>query len=157
LTKRFFLFCFRLDGLAFLPCLDFETAEVAFDTVQQLDPYRLDDIDIYSNMLYVMPKLGKLAQVAKEYCEIDRNRPETCCLIGWSYPPLSSPSLLEVTSRLCVLKLLWPGMGVWMGDRQLLLFSRRTAQGDPILQTVSSAQPGLSPSLDAYGARVHRG
>lgn len=61
---------------------DFETAEIAFDAVQKLDPYRLDDVDIYSNMLYVMPKLGKLAQLAKEYCEIDRNRAETCCLIG---------------------------------------------------------------------------
>lgn len=70
---------------------DFETAEAAFDSVQKLDPYRLDDVDIYSNMLYVMPKLGKLAQLAKEYCEIDRNRAETCCLIGQSATRYSSP------------------------------------------------------------------
>lgn len=52
--------------------------------MQKKDPYRLDDIDIYSNMLYVMPKLSKLAQLAKDYCMIDRNRAETCCLIGSS-------------------------------------------------------------------------
>ncbi|KAL7409660.1 hypothetical protein BDY24DRAFT_418699 [Mrakia frigida] len=64
---------------------DFARAEAAFDAVQKLDPFRLDDVDVYSNMLYVMPKLSKLAQLAKEYCDIDRNRAETCCLIGNFY------------------------------------------------------------------------
>lgn len=63
-------------------CLDFESAEQTFDAVQALDPYRLDDVDVYSNMLYVMPKLSKLAKLAHDYALIDRNRAETCCLIG---------------------------------------------------------------------------
>lgn len=75
-----------------LPCFspgpDFDSAEASFDTVQRLDPYRLDDVDTYSNMLYVIPKLSKLAQLAKEYSNIDRNRAETCALIG------ASPSAL---------------------------------------------------------------
>lgn len=29
-----------------------------------------------------MGKRGKLSQVAQRYAAIDRNRPETCCLIG---------------------------------------------------------------------------
>lgn len=73
----------RFSNLTVRP--DFEMAEALFDQVQQLDPFRLDDIDIYSNMLYVMPKLAKLAQLAKQYCIIDRNRAETCCLVGNFY------------------------------------------------------------------------
>lgn len=79
--------------------LDFARAEAAFDAVQKLDPFRLDDVDVYSNMLYVMPKLSKLAQLAKEYCDIDRNRAETCCLIGRSRSsPLSLGAGLQARS-----------------------------------------------------------
>jgi anaphase-promoting complex subunit 8 len=47
-----------------------------------MDPFRLDEIEIYSNMLYVMNKKAKLAQIAHEYAQIDKNRAEVCCLIG---------------------------------------------------------------------------
>lgn len=43
---------------------------------------RFEDLDTYSNILYVMGKRGKLSQVAQRYAAIDRNRPETCCLMG---------------------------------------------------------------------------
>ena len=62
--------------------IDFETAEKEFDAVQTADPYRMEDVDIYSNMLYVMDKRAKLGKLAHEYAEIDRNRAEVCCLIG---------------------------------------------------------------------------
>lgn len=42
----------------------------------------MEEVDIYSNMLYVMDKRAKLGKLAHEYAEIDRNRPEVCCLIG---------------------------------------------------------------------------
>ncbi|KAK4688460.1 anaphase-promoting complex subunit 8, partial [Tremellales sp. Uapishka_1] len=64
---------------------DFETAEKQFDAVQQADPYRMEEVDIYSNMLYVMDKRAKLGKLAHEYAEIDRNRAEVCCLIGNYY------------------------------------------------------------------------
>jgi anaphase-promoting complex subunit 8 len=67
-----------------LSILDFETAEKEFDIVQKADPYRMEDVDIYSNMLYVMDKRAKLGKLAHEYAEIDRNRAEVCCLIGES-------------------------------------------------------------------------
>lgn len=54
--------------------------------VQQADPYRMEEVDIYSNMLYVMDKRAKLGKLAHEYAEIDRNRPEVCCLIGELQP-----------------------------------------------------------------------
>lgn len=69
---------------------DFETAEREFDAVKQADPYRMEEVDIYSNMLYVMDKRAKLGKLAHEYAEIDRNRAEVCCLIGESVArPLS--------------------------------------------------------------------
>ncbi|KAL1410905.1 Anaphase-promoting complex subunit 8 [Vanrija albida] len=64
---------------------DFQAAEKEFDMVQQADPYRMEEVDIYSNMLYVMDKRAKLGKLAHEYAEIDRNRPEVCCLIGNYY------------------------------------------------------------------------
>lgn len=67
------------------PRLDFETAEREFDAVKALDPYRMEEVDIYSNMLYVMDKRAKLGKLAHEYAEIDRNRAEVCCLIGQSH------------------------------------------------------------------------
>jgi len=61
---------------------DFEAAEREFDAMQQADPYRMEEVDIYSNMLYVMDKKAKLGKLAHEYAEIDHNRAEVCCLIG---------------------------------------------------------------------------
>lgn len=88
-----------LTPLPFLSrCADFDTAESGFDTVQRLDPYRLDDVDTYSNMLYVIPKLSKLAQLAKEYSKIDRNRAETCALIGAPPRPLNQRSCPRATN-----------------------------------------------------------
>lgn len=49
------------------------------------DPHRLDSLDIYSNLLYVIearPKLAFLAQIAMA---TDKFRPETCCVVGNYY------------------------------------------------------------------------
>jgi anaphase-promoting complex subunit 8 len=61
---------------------DFDLAERLFDELGEADPFRLDELDTYSNILYVMGKSGKLAQIAQRYAAIDPNRPEVCCLIG---------------------------------------------------------------------------
>lgn len=64
---------------------EFDEAEAIFDAIMKEDPHRLDALDHYSNILYVMerrPKLGFLAQVATA---TDRFRPETCCVIGNYY------------------------------------------------------------------------
>lgn len=78
--------------------------------MQQADPYRMEEVDIYSNMLYVMDKRAKLGKLAHEYSEIDRNRPEVCCLIG------------EL------------GLYLEADDRQLLLFTCRPYQSHHVLQ-----------------------
>lgn len=65
--------------------IDFDQAELLFSALLKTDPYRLDSLDHYSNLLYVMaarPKLAFLAQVATS---TDKFRPETCCIVGNYY------------------------------------------------------------------------
>lgn len=64
---------------------EFDVAEEIFDDIAERDPYRLEDVDTYSNILYVMEKRAKLSQLAQRYTELDRHRPETCCLVGNYY------------------------------------------------------------------------
>ena len=53
-----------------------------FDQIVQADPYRLDDLDVYSNILYVMEKSPKLAYLAQLATRTDKYRVETCCIVG---------------------------------------------------------------------------
>ncbi|CAH2353520.1 anaphase-promoting complex subunit Cdc23p [[Candida] railenensis] len=62
--------------------LDYFQAEVIFDKILINDPLRLDDLDTYSNMLYVMEKKSKLSFLAQFSSSIDKFRPETCCIIA---------------------------------------------------------------------------
>lgn len=62
--------------------LDYFRAEALFDQILKADPLRLDDLDTYSNMLYVMEKRAKLAYLAQLAAHIDKFRPETCCVIA---------------------------------------------------------------------------
>lgn len=62
--------------------LDYFTAENIFDFILLNDPLRLDDLDTYSNMLYVMEKRSKLSFLAQFASLVDKFRPETCCIIA---------------------------------------------------------------------------
>ncbi|KAI9676444.1 MAG: Anaphase-promoting complex subunit 23 [Caeruleum heppii] len=64
---------------------DFDEAETIFSQLLHADPHRIDALDYYSNILYVMnlrPKLAFLAQLATA---TDKFRPETCCVVGNYY------------------------------------------------------------------------
>ena len=61
---------------------EFDEAEEMFDAIVQTDPYRLDDLDVYSNILYVMEKSSKLAYLAQLATLTDKFRVETCCIVG---------------------------------------------------------------------------
>lgn len=61
---------------------DFEEAEQTFAEMVQDDPYRLDYLDNYSNILYVLGERPKLAFLAQVATNADKFRPETCCIIG---------------------------------------------------------------------------
>ncbi|KAK4694200.1 anaphase-promoting complex subunit 8, partial [Phenoliferia sp. Uapishka_3] len=64
---------------------EFDEASTYFAALRETDPYRIEDIDTYSNILYVSEKRAELAMLAQEYTKLDRSRPETCCLVGNYY------------------------------------------------------------------------
>ncbi|KAI6046221.1 hypothetical protein EDC04DRAFT_3016435 [Pisolithus marmoratus] len=64
---------------------DFRQAEEQFENILSIDPYRVDDIDIYSNILYVTENQLKLTWLAHQFLERDKDRPEVCCLVGNHY------------------------------------------------------------------------
>ena len=73
---------------------EFDEALEFFDELHKKDPYRLEDLDTYSNILYVSEKRAELAQLAQEFIKTDRNRPEVCCLVG----QCALPQSLETSS-----------------------------------------------------------
>ncbi|VDB95278.1 unnamed protein product [Peniophora sp. CBMAI 1063] len=92
--------CDRLVGADFFPnslwvmslraCVlyhlhDFGQAEQQFQKILARDPYRIDDIDIYSNILYVTENRLQLSKLAHDFLAIDKDRPEVCCLVGNHY------------------------------------------------------------------------
>ncbi|KZF20198.1 TPR-like protein [Xylona heveae TC161] len=64
---------------------DFEEAESVFSTIVENDPHRIDALDHYSNILYVMTLRPKLAYIAQLATATDKFRPETCCVVGNYY------------------------------------------------------------------------
>ena len=64
---------------------DFEGAIETFKEVRKLDPFRLDSIDIYSNLLYVKDLRVDLSILAHSVNSIDPFRVESCCVIGNFY------------------------------------------------------------------------
>ncbi|KAJ6586986.1 hypothetical protein DFH09DRAFT_1142190 [Mycena vulgaris] len=64
---------------------DFKQAQAQFERILAIDPYRIEDIDIYSNILYVTDNRLKLSRLANDFLTLDRDRPEVCCLVGNLY------------------------------------------------------------------------
>jgi len=62
-------------------CSDVDTAITTFRQLQLCDPFRLDNLDTYSNLLYVKELRVELAHLAHLACEIDKYRVETCCVV----------------------------------------------------------------------------
>mgnify|MGYP001462460548 CR=1 FL=1 len=65
--------------------LDYVNSEKLFDEIIERDPYRLEELDTYSNILYVMQNFSKLANLAQMCTNVDRFRPETCCVVANYY------------------------------------------------------------------------
>jgi anaphase-promoting complex subunit 8 len=64
---------------------DFDDAEQIFSDLLISDPHRVDHLDNYSNILYVMGMRPKLAFLAQLATSTDKFRPETCCVVGNYY------------------------------------------------------------------------
>ncbi|KAG4413655.1 hypothetical protein IFR04_013195 [Cadophora malorum] len=86
-TSPFILTCVAL--LAY-HTKDFVTADAHFSNLLALHPHRLDSLDHYSNILYVMNLRPKLSFLAHLCSAVDKFRPESCVVIGNYYSLLSS-------------------------------------------------------------------
>ncbi|KAK4878965.1 hypothetical protein RN001_007111 [Aquatica leii] len=64
---------------------ELDKAIMMFKDLLHSDPYRLDNLDIYSNLLYVKEMKTELANLAHTAVNIDKYRVETCCVIGNYY------------------------------------------------------------------------
>lgn len=85
-TSSFLLTC---DALLSYHAKDLVAAEEHFSRLLSLHPHRLDSLDHYSNILYVMNARPKLAFLAHLCSSVDKFRPESCVVIGNYYSLLS--------------------------------------------------------------------
>jgi len=65
-------------GLACYLSQRFGVALDIFKRLNQLDPYRYESMDLYSNILYIQENYGELASLAYNTFKNDKYRPETC-------------------------------------------------------------------------------
>lgn len=85
-TSAFLLTC---NGLLCYHAKDLITAEQHFSRLLAIHPHRLDSLDHYSNILYVLNSRPKLAFLAHLCSSVDKFRPESCVVIGNYYSLLS--------------------------------------------------------------------
>ncbi|KAK0186485.1 hypothetical protein F5146DRAFT_985846 [Armillaria mellea] len=64
---------------------EYKDAQTQFERILSIEPDRLEDIDFFSDILYVMDNKEKLSFYAQKFQEKDKNRPEVCCFIGNAY------------------------------------------------------------------------
>lgn len=53
--------------------------------LREVDPYRLDNMDTYSNILYVKECKGALSFLAHSAVTSNKYQPQTCCIVGNYY------------------------------------------------------------------------
>lgn len=63
----------------------FDQALDMFKKLKQIDPFRYETMDLYSNILYIKEDFGELAHLAYETFTNDKYRPQTCCVLGNYY------------------------------------------------------------------------
>ncbi|XP_033907655.2 cell division cycle protein 23 homolog [Acipenser ruthenus] len=64
---------------------DIDKALSMFNELREQDPYRIENMDTFSNLLYVRTMKPELSYLAHNLCDIDKYRVETCCVIGNYY------------------------------------------------------------------------
>ncbi|KAK9330897.1 anaphase promoting complex subunit 8 [Lipomyces starkeyi] len=108
--------------------LEYNESEKLFDAVLTVDPHRLDDMDMYSNILYVTEQKAKLAYLAQLASSTDKFRPETCCIIA-NYYSLKSEHEKAVVYYRRALTLNRNCLGAWtlMGHEYVELKNIRAA------------------------------
>ncbi|XP_057307067.1 cell division cycle protein 23 homolog isoform X1 [Hydractinia symbiolongicarpus] len=63
----------------------FDASAEQFKDLRQMDPFMLENIDTYSNILYIQDDRPELSYLAHHACEVDKYRYESCTVIGNYY------------------------------------------------------------------------
>uniref|UniRef100_H3G5C0 Cdc23 domain-containing protein n=1 Tax=Phytophthora ramorum TaxID=164328 RepID=H3G5C0_PHYRM len=64
---------------------DFDQSQEQFERLAARDPHRMENMDVYSNVLYVKEDKTELSRLAHRALKVEKYRPETCCIIGNYY------------------------------------------------------------------------
>ncbi|KAG7394702.1 Anaphase-promoting complex subunit 23 [Phytophthora boehmeriae] len=64
---------------------DFDQSQEQFEQLALRDPHRMENMDVYSNVLYVREDKTELSRLAHRALKVEKYRPETCCIIGNYY------------------------------------------------------------------------
>jgi anaphase-promoting complex subunit 8 len=77
---------------------DYDEAQTTFEQVREMEPHRLDQMDCYSNVLYVKERRAELSHLAHQAVRLEKFRPETCIIVGeFGRLPLVESSTATVT------------------------------------------------------------
>lgn len=76
-------------ALLFQNLSDYENSYHFFRAIRDNDPFRMESMDIFSNILYVREQNNELGQLAIAAFETDKYIPETCCVLGNYYALIS--------------------------------------------------------------------
>lgn len=63
----------------------FDVSNALFESLIESDPFRIEHLDIYSNLLYIGEKKAQLSYLAHNVHNINKYCAETCCIIGNYY------------------------------------------------------------------------
>lgn len=72
-------------AVAYYEMRDFDTAQEYFQLLEERDPQSLDQMDVYSNILFVKGDKVALSVLAHRAMKLDKYRVETCCIVGNYY------------------------------------------------------------------------
>ena len=64
---------------------NFDKSADLFSQLRKIDPYRIESLELYSNLLYVKDDLLTLAELSNSLSSIDKFRPETLSVLGNFY------------------------------------------------------------------------
>lgn len=72
-------------ALSYYTQRDYNMAQQCFESSRDHDPYRLEHIDTYSNILYVKEARSELSYLAHSVTKVNKFSPQTCCVVGNYY------------------------------------------------------------------------
>ncbi|XP_049931710.1 cell division cycle protein 27 homolog B isoform X2 [Nymphaea colorata] len=72
-------------GKAYYEMVNYLEAELAFSWARRVSPYMLDEMDVYSTVLFHLKEDMKLSYLAQELISVDRLSPQAWCAVGNCY------------------------------------------------------------------------